>query len=169
MTVTLDWPRLRATYEEAHPDGEQAGRVRVSLGHRRQWVDITMESSGDAPVVVRLSSPIMSRPRALETLILPIRSSEILAVDEDDEPEHEDEPPASSTGVEGGLRLLSLLAHNDRLRGIHLHLSEHELLATSDIVCLSDAVDFDLLCARIDRLAQVADGMELRATGVDER
>lgn len=31
------------------------------------------------------------------------------------------------------------------------------------------SVDFNLLCARIDRLAQVADGMELRATGVDER
>lgn len=171
MTLTIDWQNLRATYSAVESDSDRAGRVRVPLGSRKQWVEITVDAPDDLPAVLRLSSPVMSRERALEALILPIRSTDILSVDEDEDEgdDSSDEDSASPGNVEGGLRLLSLLAHNDKLRGIHLHLDQNELRASSDLICVSGTVDADLLCARIDRLAQIADGMELRATGVDER
>jgi hypothetical protein len=119
--------------------------------------------------MIRLETTIMEREVALQKLVTALRRSdaERIRKSEDGEPPKPVAPRKTSPGRD----LLYLLQHNDRLRGVSLHLAPTgeggRLIARSDLVCLAGTIDPQLLLSRIHRLARVADGMELRATGDD--
>jgi hypothetical protein len=165
----VDWDDLREAFGQVACSGADSGEVCILLGARKQCVQVRVESSEGSTLVVRLSSDTMTHRRALQTLMIPSRQAAILLTEEDEEEGYEpDESPAESS-PSAGRKLLDLMGHNHRLRGVHLHLDADRLRASSDLVCLSGEVDMALLKARIERLARIADGMELRATGSEDR
>ncbi len=168
MEPALPWLRLESAFECVKQDSASAGRVHVAVGDRTQWVALQVEAPGPGSVVVRLESAIMGDARALEALVLAMRLPAGLADELESGETTGDEAPESFTeAVLLGRTLLELFEHNDRLRGVHLHLSDGRLMAVSDLVCLGGSIDPDLLVRRVERLARVADGMELRTTGLD--
>ena len=165
----IDWNALRKAFEEVEYTGADHGRVRVRLGNRQQWVQVRANATASTTLVVRLSSDAMTRQRALKALLIPSRQSEILLTEEDEADGLETSEPPPEERSSHGRRLLDLMGHNDRLQGVHLHIDAERLRVSSDLVCLSGTIDMALLQVRIQRLARIADGMELRATGSRDR
>lgn len=160
MTGALPVGHLREQFAEVHEHGEAGLRIKVSLrGGRKQ--NVMLEIEGASPLIIRVSSRVMPREQALKTLVRALREPKGAAADTGESQQNLQEASM-------GRRLLSLLSHNARLRGVQLHLGPEELWASSDLVCLSGNVTPALLVQRIRRLASVADGMELRGMGRDE-
>lgn len=169
MDLVLPWSQLESAFGAVSYSAPSSGRVHVGLGERAQWVSLSVERHGQGPPVVRLRSTIMGDERALQALVLALRLPMAL-VDELDSVDHPDGdgPFDVKQEVLLGRTLLQLLGHNDRLRGVHLHLTKGRLHAVSDLVCLSGYIDADLLVQRVLRLGRAADGMEQRMTGRDD-
>ena len=161
--MQIPWTTLERTHAAAEVirEGQTHGYVKLAMrSGRTQRVSLTLTTDTESAIpVVQISSKAMNRDRALTALVsklrpLPPLSAEEREFDETDAADH-------------GRRWLALLAHNEHLRGVALHLTEHELLVSMDLVCLGDTIDATLLTHRIARLAEVADGLELRITGAD--
>lgn len=141
--------------------------VRVSLGTRGQTIRIDDIRDGESRVL-RLTTKVMPITRALETLLLAMPKTTPIIEEDDDDPSEAESAASSPLRDATGSRILAMLAHNGRLRGVHLHPGARELQASSDLVCLDGQVDLDVLCHRVWRLAVTADGMERRVMGEGE-
>lgn len=160
MTIRIPWDALKGELDRVEERSDVSGRVQVPVGHRWQWVALSVEGP---PEVLRLESEVMGERRALRSLVLSLGRPAEEGRDADAGSQ------ATAPGAADGRAVLDLLGHNDRLRGVHLHLHEGVLWAVSDLVCTGGDLDERLLLFRLRRLAMVADGLELRATGRDVR
>lgn len=154
MEAAIPWRKIEQSGRgEVVVESPTSGRMTVWVGARKQRVQIELlaagqgSSPGERPFpIVRLTTMVVSRERALKALVLGKRRA---------------------MAERESVRLLDLLSHNDRLPSVHLHLTAQELRASADLVCLGGAVDDEVLLKRIVRLAKVADGMERRVGGQD--
>ena len=162
MTTEIPWSHLERAFPHVERTEDHAGRLKVTLGTRSQTVHVRRERGDGSPDVLRITSPVATAARAMQALVLgfevPHADHDAFGTDV--------EPQANLPHKSGvGRGFLQLFQHNDRLRGVQIQMEDGELVVTTDLVCLTDAIDVRLLTERIHHLARVADGMEQRISG----
>lgn len=152
MNIPWDTLRTRFGCDDVRIAGSHAGTIKVRLEDVRRCQDVEVEAHHRLAeaCVVRVSSDSLSPARAASVLAGQDRSERELAL--------------------GAVPWLTVLAHNDRLRFVSLRPGTDAIAVAEDIVVLSGAsIDAATMIGAIERVARVADGLELRATAEDKR